>query len=159
MFVFQYNKEIYERFEKFRIDSQEDLYELLEADPALTDKELKNKYKQLVMKYHPDKNPDCKQCKEKFDKIMKAYEVLGNKEMRKNYDQNSGHITDIKSASLTLTPTLYNTIVYSSKELWVVQVYDSTNEFCHYFGELWEEIITKNANYARFARVDVWKQP
>lgn len=30
------------------------------------------------MKYHPDRNPDCQNCKEKFDKIMKAWEVLGD---------------------------------------------------------------------------------
>lgn len=30
------------------------------------------------MKYHPDKNPNCHSCKEKFNSIMQAWEVLGN---------------------------------------------------------------------------------
>ena len=49
------------------------------------------------MKYHPDKNPDCAHCQQKFDKIMQAWEVLGDPQKRKAYDDNSGFIADIKS--------------------------------------------------------------
>jgi DnaJ-class molecular chaperone len=60
-----------------------------------------------VVKYHPDKNPNCHSCSEKFNSIMQAWEVLGNPEKRKHYDQNSGFITQIPSSSLQLTPDNY----------------------------------------------------
>lgn len=42
---------------------------------------------------------------------MKAWEVLGNEEKRKAYDQNRGFISEIKSQSVTLTPDNYHYLV------------------------------------------------
>lgn len=50
----------------------------MEVASSITDAELKSQYKKLVIKYHPDKNPNCHSCKEKFNSIMEAWEVLGN---------------------------------------------------------------------------------
>ena len=137
MFFMQYQKEIHERLSKFKNDSV-DYYKVLEADQGITDKELKNKYKKLVMKYHPDRNPDCKDCKEKFDEIMRSWEVLGDPEKRKSYDQNSGYISELKSASQTLTPLNYGYFIGESKKLWLIQVFDSTNQYSRYFAQFWE---------------------
>ena len=62
MMVLQYNKEIHERLAKFKIDEQENYYDILEADEGSTDSELKSKYKKLVLKYHPDRNQGCDNC-------------------------------------------------------------------------------------------------
>lgn len=83
---FQYRSEVHQRYESFKVKGGEDLYEILEADSGLSDQELKQKYKKLAIKYHPDKNKDCLNCKDKFSKILKAWEVLGSPEKRKAYD-------------------------------------------------------------------------
>ena len=79
----------------------------MEADSGLSDTELKQKYKKLAVKYHPDKNKDCVDCKERFARILKAWEILGNPEKRQAYDTNNGIITKIKSKSITLTHQNY----------------------------------------------------
>lgn len=96
--------------ESFKV-SDEDLYAVLEADTAMTDSQLKSQYRRLVLKYHPDTNKECRDCKEKFDKIMKAWEVIGNPKKRQEYDQSYGHITHIKSSSVTLTEKNYHLLV------------------------------------------------
>lgn len=42
---------------------------------------------------------------------MQAWEILGDHEKRKSYDQNSGYISELKSASQTLTPQNYDFLV------------------------------------------------
>jgi preprotein translocase subunit Sec63 len=61
--VLNYQKDIYARLSKFKIVSNVDYYEVLEISRSASDTELKNQYKKLVMKYHPDKNPNCHSCK------------------------------------------------------------------------------------------------
>jgi len=54
------------------------------------------------LNYHPDKNPDCKDCAEKFVNIQKAYEILSNDEQRKNYDQTHGLENFIESSAIEI---------------------------------------------------------
>ncbi|KAL8602513.1 hypothetical protein ACOMHN_065385 [Nucella lapillus] len=64
----------------------EDYYKILGVSRKATDREIKKAFRKLAVKYHPDKNKD-KGAEDKFVKIAKAYEVLSDKEKRKNYDQ------------------------------------------------------------------------
>ena len=84
--LLNYQKDIYAKLSKFKITSTVDYYSVLETSSFSSDAELKQQYKKLVTKYHPDKNPNCHSCKEKFNSIMEAWTVLGDPEKRKSYD-------------------------------------------------------------------------
>lgn len=62
-----------------------DLYEILEVNKNVSEYDIKKSYKRLVKKYHPDKC-NIPNANEHFIKIRTAYEILGNNESRKKYD-------------------------------------------------------------------------
>ncbi len=64
-----------------------DYYKILGIDRTATPKEIKNAYRKLARKYHPDLNPNDKDAKRNFQQINEANEVLGDPEKRKKYDQ------------------------------------------------------------------------
>ena len=61
-------------------------YEILGLSPGATTEEIKKSFRNLALKYHPDKNRNSEASKQKFMKIVEAYEVLSNEQARKNYD-------------------------------------------------------------------------
>jgi len=67
--------------------TKRDYYEILSVDRNATDNELKAAYRQLALKYHPDRNPDDKTAEEKFKEAAEAYEVLRDPQKRALYDQ------------------------------------------------------------------------
>ena len=58
-------------------------YDILGVGKSSNDKEVKQAYRNLARKYHPDVNPGDKQAEEKFKKINEANEVLYNPESKK----------------------------------------------------------------------------
>ena len=64
----------------------EDLYKILGVDRSATADQIKKAYRELAMKYHPDRNPGDSVAEEKFKKISAAYSVLGDETKRKQYD-------------------------------------------------------------------------
>ena len=63
-----------------------DYYKTLGVKKSATQDEIKSAYRKLAQKYHPDKNKDNKEAEEKFKEVSEAYEVLGDKDKRKKYD-------------------------------------------------------------------------
>ena len=64
-----------------------DYYQILEIKKTATPKEIKNAYRKLARRFHPDINPDVKDAKRKFQLINEANEVLSDPEKRAKYDQ------------------------------------------------------------------------
>ena len=64
-----------------------DYYEVLGVSKNATKDELKKAYRQLALKYHPDRNPGDKEAEEKFKEAAEAYEVLSDDQKRARYDQ------------------------------------------------------------------------
>ena len=64
-----------------------DYYEVLGLQKGASEDELKQAFRKLSRKYHPDFNPDNKEAEEKFKEAAEAYDVLSNEEKRQKYDQ------------------------------------------------------------------------
>jgi curved DNA-binding protein len=68
-----------------------DYYKILGVDKKATEKEIRQAYRKLARKYHPDVNPGDKASEEKFKEINEANEVLSDPEKRKEYDELSNY--------------------------------------------------------------------
>jgi len=70
---------------------QVDYYKILGIGRSATEKELKRAYHKMAVQYHPDKyaaksEADAAEADKKFKEIARAYEVLGDEELRRKYD-------------------------------------------------------------------------
>jgi curved DNA-binding protein len=64
-----------------------DYYQTLGVAKNASDKDIKNAYRKLARKYHPDLNPNDAEANKKFQQLNEANEVLSDPEKRKKYDQ------------------------------------------------------------------------
>ncbi len=64
-----------------------DYYEVLGLSKGASEDELKQAFRKLSRKYHPDFNPGDKEAEEKFKEINEAYEVLSDPDKKARYDQ------------------------------------------------------------------------
>lgn len=63
-----------------------DYYKILGLSKTASEGEIKKAYRKLALEYHPDRNKS-REAEAKFKEINKAYEVLGDSQKRKTYDQ------------------------------------------------------------------------
>src|SRR5688500_19163948 len=64
-----------------------DYYQTLGVSKTSSNKEIKQAFRKLARKFHPDVNPGDKSAESKFKEINEAYEVLGDPEKRRKYDE------------------------------------------------------------------------
>ena len=67
---------------------EKDYYKVLGVVSTATDKEITRAYRKLAKEHHPDANPGSE---ERFKEISAAYDVLGDAEKRKEYDEVRAH--------------------------------------------------------------------
>jgi len=67
--------------------AKRDFYEILGVGRNATQEQIKKAYRQMAMKYHPDRNAGSKEAEGKFKEAAEAYEVLGDPEKKQRYDQ------------------------------------------------------------------------
>jgi len=66
--------------------SDSSYYQVLGVSENASKDDIKKAYRQLQMKYHPDKNPGNDECVKMTQQINEAYEVLGDEQKRAQYD-------------------------------------------------------------------------
>jgi molecular chaperone DnaJ len=67
--------------------AKRDYYEVLGIDREAASEEIKKAYRQMALKYHPDRNPGNKESEERFKEAAEAYSVLADPEKKSVYDR------------------------------------------------------------------------
>ena len=79
--------------------AKRDYYEVLGVERSASEADIKQAYRRLAMKYHPDRNPDDPKAEENFKEVKEAFEMLSDKQKRAAYDQ-FGHAGVDQSAGM-----------------------------------------------------------
>lgn len=66
---------------------EKDYYRVLGVPESASHKEIRNAYRKLSRQYHPDANPGDTGAEERFKEVSAAYDVIGDDETRKEYDE------------------------------------------------------------------------
>ncbi len=113
------------------------------------------KLKFLLINRHPDKNPGCKSCHEKFSQIAKAYETLTDESTRGSYNNKSKSI--FNSQPVFLTTKNYHKLVEESNDFWVICIYEDTrtNDFNKHVADIFDEVHSKYRNLVKFGVINV----
>jgi len=67
--------------------TKRDLYEVLEITREASTDEIKRAYRQMALKFHPDRNPGDKEAERRFREAAEAYDVLSDDQKRQRYDR------------------------------------------------------------------------
>lgn len=68
-------------------EQNRDFYKILGIKRSANEKDIKRAFKKMSLKLHPDKNPDDEEALKKYQDVSAAYDVLGDAEKRRKYDQ------------------------------------------------------------------------
>jgi len=66
--------------------SEQNLYAVLGVDPSASQEQIREQYRVLVRRYHPDLHPGDANAAHMMEQVNAAYEVLGNPSERRDYD-------------------------------------------------------------------------
>jgi DnaJ-class molecular chaperone len=113
-------------------------YDILEIRKSATQAEIKQSFRKLALRYHPDKNKNSEESKKKFMQIVEAYEVLSDEMSRKTYDDNSYYKSYGRVQKRQWTPSADFDQVYSYNE--IKRKYTQRN----FRGGMWD--ISENAS-------------
>ena len=113
----------------------------MEIDENASIKEIKSQYRKLAKVWHPDRNPKCgTPCEERFREITDAYKILSDEQKKDEYDRSAGVLSDIPSKTITINDKNFRKLLFYSRDIWIIQVYDDTSGSSKAFAPIWEEV-------------------
>lgn len=152
-FYMQYKFELQRRsYRGSEADQEIDYYDVLGLTEGASPSDIKKAYKELAKIWHPDRNPGCGTCADKFKLIAKAEEVLRNK-------NSENAVSLFKSNPYYLTESNYHKLVEESHDFWLIVVYEgqSGNNFNQYLADSIDEVSEKYKSFIKFGVIDVLK--
>ncbi|KAF4796784.1 DnaJ subfamily C member 10 [Turdus rufiventris] len=160
---------------KLLVCADQDYYSLLGVSKEASSREIRQAFKKLALKLHPDKNQNDPNAHENFLKINRAYEVLKDEDLRKKYDKygekgledqqqggryESWHfyrydfgIYDDDPEIITLDRGEFDAAV-NSGELWFVNFYSPRCSHCHDLAPTWREFAKELDGVIRIGAVN-----
>ena len=66
-----------------------DYYKILGVTKDSNQIQIRKAFRKLALQYHPDKNKNSEESKQKFMEIVKAYEILSDEKSRERYDSDT----------------------------------------------------------------------
>jgi curved DNA-binding protein CbpA len=124
-----------------------DYYLILNIKRSASDEEIKQAFRRLAKKFHPDKNPGReKAAEQRFKKIIAAYKVLGNRKSRYIYDQKlRASRTSIKDSRRA---NLRRKAENDTTHLCQLLLFELLNKNAQSALEIYENLISKNSDFS-----------
>ncbi len=150
MIFFQYRYELKMDQRYNNNNEDEDYYSILGLEPGASINDIRKAYKKLSKIWHPDKHPNCINCKEKFLQITKAHESL-----IKNNENSSLKNSLFTSHPIILTSKNYHKLVELSDDFWVILVFENRPSDVV---SIFDEISNRFKSIIKFGIIDIIKE-
>lgn len=144
-----------------------DFYSALDLSSSASQSEIRRSYRRLSVRYHPDKNPGCVPCAERFTAINQAYETLSDPTRRKTYDTTKGQVADailsdhskLISGESELLAILGGTASPANNLPWAIQIYADGDGVSRKFAPVWDRVADQFNEEINFARIEAVRFP
>uniref|UniRef100_A0A8D0HRS0 DnaJ homolog subfamily C member 10 n=1 Tax=Sphenodon punctatus TaxID=8508 RepID=A0A8D0HRS0_SPHPU len=138
--------------------TDQDYYSLLGISKEATSREIRQAFKKLELKLHPDKNQNDPDAHENFLKINRAYEVLKDEDLRKKYDKYGEKGLDDHQQGGQYESWHYYRYDFdaavNSGEMWFINFYSPRCSHCHDLAQTWREFAKEMDGLIRIGAVN-----